>query len=138
MSDTKENLIGERRRANLWQEVGGDPTFRTLVEAFYRKVEADPILRPLFPTDLSEGREKQLLFLVQYFGGPPRYDERHGHPRLRLRHLPFRIGGTERDRWLALMLEAVDETHIREPWRTAMREYFETASQAMINVVGSG
>src|SRR5438874_681450 len=66
----------------------GDATFRALVEAFYRRVEADPVLRPLFPADLSAGREKQYLFLVQYFGGPATYTERYGHPMLRRRHFP--------------------------------------------------
>jgi hemoglobin len=133
VNEQDRDLMRQEVRANLWQEVGGDPTFRTLVEAFYRRVEADPLLRPIFPPDLASGREKQFLFLAQYFGAPARYSEQHGHPRLRMRHFPFAITRAARDRWLAHMLEAVDEAGIAEPWRTEMRAYFEMASQAMIN-----
>ncbi len=127
------NLMVDEPRANLWHEVGGDETFRKLVWAFYRRVEEDAWLRRLFPPDLGPGREKQYLFLVQYFGGGPRYSALHGHPRLRMRHFPVAIGEAERDRWLHHMLDAIDEVGIEEPWRTEMRAYFETASTHMIN-----
>lgn len=132
------NLMAEEPRANLWREVGGDETFRKLVWAFYRRVEADSELRRLFPPHLEPGREKQYLFLVQYFGGGPRYSEAHGHPRLRMRHFPVAIGGAERDRWLKHMLDSIDEVGIEEPWRTEMRGYFEMASTHMINQAGLG
>jgi hemoglobin len=117
----------------VYEAIGGDPTFRRLVEAFYRRIEGDPLLRPLFPADLAVGKEKQFLFLAQYFGGPDRYTERYGHPRLRMRHLPFPIGQAERDAWLGHMLAAIEEVGIREPYASVMRDYFERASAFMIN-----
>lgn len=118
---------------HVYDAIGGDTTFRRLVDAFYRRVEADPVLRPLFPEDVSAGKEKQFLFLTQYFGGPARYSERYGHPRLRLRHLPFPIGWEERNAWLGHMLAAIEETGIPEPYASVMRAYFEQASAFMIN-----
>jgi hemoglobin len=110
----------------------GDEGFRALVEAFYRRVEADPRLRPIFPPDLSAGREHQYLFLRQYFGGPAEYNARRGHPQLRRRHLPFPITPEARDAWLSHMLAAIDEVGIPEPHASVMRRYFEVFSVAMI------
>ena len=118
---------------NVYRLVGGDETFRKVVDEFYKRVEADPLLRPLFPADLEPGKENQFLFLTQYFGGPPRYNALRGHPRLRMRHMPFVIGEQERNAWLGHMLEAVDAAEIAEPARTSMREYFERAATFMIN-----
>ncbi|MFN8527031.1 MAG: globin [Anaerolineae bacterium] len=118
----------------LYELVGGEATFQKLVECFYARVEADPILRPMFPADLTPGKRWQQLFLMQYFGGPADYMVERGHPRLRMRHNPFPIDQTGRDHWLAHMLAAVDEVGIQEPMRTTMRSYFEFASTAMINV----
>jgi hemoglobin len=120
----------------LYERVGGEPTFQRLVEAFYRRVEADEVLRPLFPTDMTAGKRWQMLFLMQYFGGPVQYVIERGHPRLRMRHSPFPIDQEKRDHWLRHMLAAVDEAGIQEPMRTTMYDYFEFASTAMINVVG--
>ncbi len=117
----------------IFEQAGGAPAFRRLVEAFYARVEQDPLLRPLFPADLGPGKEYQYLFLMQYFGGPTTYSEMRGHPRLRMRHAPFPIGPAERDAWLAHMLAAIDEAGIGEPARSAMRRYFEMAAPAMMN-----
>ncbi|MSQ27589.1 MAG: globin [Dehalococcoidia bacterium] len=111
----------------------GDRLFRDLVAAFYRRVAADPLLRPMFPDDLGESRERQYLFLIQYFGGPRTYSDLYGHPRLRMRHFPFPIGLPERNAWLKDMLEAIDEVAVPEPWAEMMRQYFERASIAMMN-----
>ena len=118
---------------SLYQRVGGLPAFQRLVYAFYRGVEHDPVLRPLYPPSLDESREWLSLFLAQYWGGPPVYSERRGHPRLRMRHMPFRIGQPERDAWLAHMLAAIDEAGIGEPERAEMQRYFDDASTFMIN-----
>jgi len=117
----------------VYDQIGGDPTFRKLVDAFYRRVEADPLLRPLFPDDLDEGKEHQFLFLTQYWGGPARYTDLRGHPRLRMRHFPFAIGQTERDAWVGHMIAAIDELQIAEPSRSKLIAYFEQAGTAMIN-----
>ena len=107
--------------------------FQALVDSFYARVESDALLRPLFPDDLEPGKRWQFLFLVQFFGGPPRYAEERGHPRLRMRHGPFPINQNARDRWLSHMLAAIDEVGIAEPARSIMRNYFEHGSQFMIN-----
>jgi hemoglobin len=117
----------------IYEQVGGEQTFRRLVDAFYARVEADPRLRPLFPAELGPGKEGQRLFLIQYFGGPGDYSQQRGHPRLRLRHAPFAIGQAARDAWLTHMLAAIDEVGIAEPARSQMRSYFAMAATAMIN-----
>ncbi len=111
----------------------GDAGFRALVDNFYRRVEADPFLRPVFPRDLAQGRERQYLFLCQVFGGPETYSEQHGHPRLRMRHMPFTITREARDLWLGHMLEAIAESEISEPHASVLRDYFERFSLDMIN-----
>jgi hemoglobin len=117
----------------VYEQAGGAAAIRRLVDAFYARVEQDPLLRPMFPDDLGPGKEHQYLFLVQYFGGPTDYSQLRGHPRLRMRHAPFPIGPAERDAWLGHMLAAIDEAGIPEPARAAMRAYFEMAAPAMMN-----
>jgi len=117
----------------VFEVVGGQPFFDTLVERFYGRVVADPMLRALYPDDLAPGMRALALFLGQYWGGPPDYSAEKGHPRLRMRHAPFAIGGPERDAWLKAMLEALEEVDAPETAPRMMREYFEMASTAMIN-----
>jgi hemoglobin len=117
----------------IYEQVGGTETFLKLVEIFYAKVEADPELRAMFPEDLEPGKRWQFLFLQQFFGGPSDYAEERGHPRLRMRHMPFPIDQKSRDSWLQYMLEAIDELNIQDPARTTMRDYFEQGSSFMIN-----
>jgi hemoglobin len=118
---------------SIYEMVGGDATFEKLVDIFYQKVEADELLRPMFPEDLEPGKRWQYLFLTQFFGGPARYQQERGHPRLRMRHMPFPINQAARDHWLAHMLAAIDEVGIPEPARSEMRDYFERGSAFMIN-----
>jgi hemoglobin len=120
---------------SVYDLVGGDPTFRRLVDTFYDKIQADPDLRAIFPPDLEPGKQWQFLFLTQFFGGPTRYAQERGHPRLRMRHMPFPIDPPARDRWLKYMLESIDEMGIVEPARSTMREYFERGSALMINLI---
>lgn len=119
--------------SSVYEQVGGMETFRRLADAFYTRVENDPDFRPLFPGNLIPARERQALFLAQFFGGPALYSEKRGHPRLRMRHLPFAIGRTERDRWMGHMIAAMEEVGIPEPARTTMRRYFEDAATFLIN-----
>lgn len=118
----------------IFEIAGGEVVFRRLVDDFYRRVEADPLLRPMFPDDLEPGKRWQYLFLMQFFGGPADYGAERGHPRLRMRHAPFPIDRAARDAWLGHMLAAIDEINIPEPARSVMRDYFERASTHMINV----
>ncbi len=86
----------------------GEPALRQVVAAFYRRVPSDDLLGPLYPPDDWAGAEKRLAdFLVFRFGGPPIYIEERGHPRLRVRHMPFAISTRERDRWLDLMAASI-------------------------------
>ena len=117
----------------VFELVGGMKTFDALVEAFYLGIEADPILRPMYPAQLEDSRRHMALFLAQYFGGPTDYSEQRGHPRLRMRHAPFRIGPQERDRWLQHMLTALDKTGVPEPAHSLMANYFASTATFLIN-----
>lgn len=117
----------------VYELIGGEEPLRLLVESFYDKVSRDPILRPMYPPDLEESKRRLFLFLVQFFGGPSRYNEERGHPRLRMRHFPFAIDRQARDNWLEHMWDAIDDTSIDEPARSMMRDYFERSSAFLIN-----
>ncbi|KID29627.1 hemoglobin [Prauserella sp. Am3] len=118
----------------LYSAVGGEETFRKLVARFYAEVAEDEVLRPLYPEeDLGPAEDRLRLFLMQYWGGPHTYSDQRGHPRLRMRHAPYKIGPIERDAWLRAMRIAVDESGIAEPYRTQLWDYLEMAAQSMMN-----
>lgn len=117
----------------IYERIGGELTVFRLVDIFYNKVAQDDSLRAIFPEDLSTGKYWQFLFLTQYWGGEPRYSDLRGHPRLRMRHMPFTITPILRDKWVQYMLEALDEVGIAEPERTVMRDYFANGATFMIN-----
>jgi hemoglobin len=122
---------------NVFDAVGGQPFFDELVERFYRGVAADPVLRPLYPEDLTASKRHLALFLGQYWGGPGTYSEERGHPRLRMRHAPFVIGGPERDAWLRHMSAAlhglVDERDVHPAVEARMLDYFGMAADGLVN-----
>jgi hemoglobin len=120
-------------QTHIYALVGGDEPFRRLIDAFYARVEHEPLLRPMYPDDLEASKEHLFLFVTQFFGGPSRYNQLRGHPRLRMRHVPFAIGQAERDAWATHMLSALDEVSLPEPARQAMRDYFERAATFLIN-----
>lgn len=93
----------------LYEYMGGESTIRKIVEAFYPKVQAHPLLAPIFPEDLTPVMEKQYLFLTQFFGGPPLYSEKYGNPLMRSRHLPFPITPSRAEAWLDCMKRALEE-----------------------------
>jgi len=121
----------------LFDRVGGEQFFIELVDRFYLGVAGDPLLRPLYPEDLAEPKHHLALFLSQYWGGPTTYNEQRGHPRLRMRHMPFVIGPAERDAWLRHMRDAVDQ--LVEAERLSPRDaeeltaYFVMAAQTLVN-----
>jgi len=120
--------------ATLYELAGGMPFFERLVARFYAGVEADPILRPVYPEeDLTGARHRLTLFLAQYWGGPRTYDAERGHPRLRMRHFPFAIGPAERDRWLVHMRAAIVELDTPAELADALERYFAQAAEAMRN-----
>ena len=121
----------------FYQAVGGEETFRRLVARFYQGVAADPLLRPLYPSeDLASAEERLRLFLIQYWGGPPTYSERRGHPALRMRHARFAIGPAQRDAWLRHMNEAIDELELPDQLAAPLREYVTMAARALTNQSG--
>jgi hemoglobin len=112
----------------------GEDGFARLVRGFYRQVPADPILGPMYPADDLAGAEERLRdFLVGRFGGPPRYVERRGHPRLRMRHMPFSIGAEARNRWVALMDRALEEAQLPEDAAAVLREFFHATATFLRN-----
>ena len=117
----------------LYEAVGGAAWFVELIERFYAGVESDPVLRDLYPEDLTDPKAHTAAFLVQYWGGPTTYSEQRGHPRLRMRHAPFAIGQVERDAWVHHMLSAVASLAPGEEIERALREYFKMAATHMIN-----
>jgi hemoglobin len=121
----------------LFDRVKGEPFFVELVDHFYLGVAGDPLLRPLYPEDLAESRRHLALFLGQYWGGPPTYNEERGHPRLRMRHVPFVIGPAERDAWIRHMSEAVahmvETTGLSDQDAQELNAYFDMAARSLVN-----
>lgn len=112
----------------------GEEGFTRLIRAFYAQVPADPILGPMYPKDDLEGAEQRLRdFLIGRFGGPPRYVEQRGHPRLRMRHMPFAIDAAARHQWVTLMDRALDETKLPDDATALLREFFHGVATFMIN-----
>ena len=91
-------------------DVVGSDFFAELVERFYGGVESDELLRPMYPADLAGAKARLAMFLVQYWGGPATYSEHRVHPRLRMRHAPYRVDSAARDAWLRHMLAALAQT----------------------------
>jgi hemoglobin len=120
----------------FYEAVGGEETFTRLVRRFYEEVAADPVLRPVYPAqDLGPAEEHLRLFLIQYWGGPATYNELRGHPRLRMRHVRFHIGETERDLWLKHMRTALDEVALPAPLDAQLWDYLVMAAHSLVNAV---
>ena len=112
----------------------GEEGFQRLIAAFYRRVQTDDILASLYPEQDFAGAEERLRdFLVGRFGGPQRYVERRGHPRLRMRHGRFRIGQAARDRWVSLMEAALAETNLPAEADRMLRQFFHESATFLIN-----
>ena len=119
--------------ASLYQRVGGHAYFTALVESFYASMGDDPLLRPLYPTNLAPGKANLAGFLAQYWGGPPLYTAKRGHPRLRMRHFRFTIGPHERNAWVGYMVEAIRNSPASPADAEALTAYFENAATMLIN-----
>ena len=119
---------------NFYTEVGGAPVFHRIVHRFYEEVARDEVLRPLYPEeDLGPAEDRLRMFLEQYWGGPRTYSDQRGHPRLRMRHVPFTIGPIERDAWLRCMRIAVDEENLSPEHREQLWNYLQYAAASMQN-----
>ncbi|KZS66586.1 hypothetical protein A4G26_09100 [Mycobacterium kansasii] len=127
----------EPQQQSFYDAVGGATTFDAIVSRFYEQVAEDEILRPLYPEkDLSGAEERLRMFLEQYWGGPRTYSEQRGHPRLRMRHMPFRITPIERDAWLRCMHTAVasiDAQTLDDERRRELLAYLEMAAHSLVN-----
>jgi hemoglobin len=112
----------------------GEEGFARLVAAFYARVPQDPILGEIYKgRDLAAAEQRLRDFLIYRFGGPTRYLEERGHPRLRMRHAPFVIDGSARDRWMEVMTAALDESMFAPEVRSVLLAYLGPAAAAMIN-----
>jgi len=112
----------------------GEEGFARLIRAFYAQVPDDPILGAMYPKDDLFGAEQRLRdFLIGRFGGPPRYIEQRGHPRLRMRHMPFAIDSAARNQWVMLMDRALDESRFPPDVTELLREFFHGVATFMVN-----
>ncbi|HEY5050640.1 MAG TPA: globin [Acidothermaceae bacterium] len=122
---------------SFYDQIGGAEAFGRLVHRFYQGVADDPLLRPLYPdADLGDAEVRLRMFLEQYWGGPKTYGELRGHPRLRMRHAPFRIGPAERDAWLVHMRAALDELELDAEHEATLWGYLASAAESLVNSLG--
>jgi hemoglobin len=131
--------VNSIRRGSLdsqtfYEAVGGEPVFRRLAHRFYEGVAGDPVLRPMYPEDeLGPAEERLALFLMQYWGGPTTYSDNRGHPRLRMRHAPFRVDRAAHDAWLRHMRTAVDDLGLEQRYEEQLWDYLVYAAASMVN-----
>jgi hemoglobin len=119
---------------SLFERVGGAETFDRMVRAFYEGIKVDPVLFPMYPEDDLEGAIWRLSsFLQQYFGGPHTYSEQRGHPRLRMRHSPFKVNPDAKQRWLTHMRAAFDTLELAPMDEAELWDYLERAAHSMVN-----
>jgi hemoglobin len=131
---TVQGPLGQER--SFYDQIGGHETFVRLVEAFYAGVADDPVLRALYPEeDLAPAADRLRMFLEQYWGGPTTYSDQRGHPRLRMRHAPFRVNPDARDRWLTHMRAAVESLRLAPMLESVLWDYLERAAWSMVNTM---
>ncbi len=117
-----------------YEAIGGEARVRALVDAFYDRIrDTSPQLRAMHPEDDAESRQKLFEFLSGWLGGPPLYVQRRGHPRLRMRHIPFPIDEPAVLEWLRCMEEAMDDVGVEDPLRSFLRQRFEHTAHFMRN-----
>lgn len=125
---------GDSAIPTFYNEIGGHDVFAAIVDHFYDAVQTDVILVEMYPPDDFDGaKERLLMFLEQYWGGPATYSERRGHPRLRMRHAPFHINPDARDRWLKHMSAAVSAAQLAPIHEATLMDYLDRAAHAMVN-----
>jgi hemoglobin len=122
-----------RGRQSLYERVGGARWFVELIDRFYDLVDDDPVLRPLYPEDLTGPRQRLTDFLIQRWGGPPKYTATRGHPRLRMRHFAFPIGDTERDAWVRDMEAALQASGLDDGDMHEILQFFRGTATIVIN-----
>lgn len=121
-------------RQSLYEAMGGHETFVALVTEFYRDIPDDPLLGPMYPEDDWDGAVARLTgFLEQYWGGPTTYSQERGHPRLRMRHAPFKVNPAARDAWLSHMRRAVTTLGLAPLHEAMLWDYLERAAHSLVN-----
>ena len=120
----------------IYASLGSEAPIFKLVDEFYLRVEKDAILRPIYPDDLSEAKQHLSLFLVQRLGGRTTYSDERGHPRMRQRHMRFKIGQAEKDAWLACMFAALDKVQELSVHKEVLRFYFADFAAFLVNQPG--
>jgi hemoglobin len=124
----------EERTATFYDQVGGHETFDRLMRAFYASIADDDLIRPMYPEeDLGPAEDRLRMFFEQYWGGPTTYSEQRGHPRLRMRHAPYRITEGARDRWLGHMRAAMDTLDLEPDDDAQLWAYMVMAAHSMVN-----
>ncbi len=123
------------RNISLYELIGGAGKIREMVEAFYPKVQAHPLLGPLFPADIHPVMDKQYMFLTQFFGGPSLYSDEYGHPMMRARHLPFPITPERAEAWLDCMRRALAEIGVEEQLQAIVIDRLSGPAHHFVNTL---
>jgi hemoglobin len=130
--------VSDQPATSFYDTVGGMPFFERLVDEFYRGVATDEVLAPLYPEapDFSGARHRLTLFLAQYWGGPSTYSDERGHPKLRMRHLPYPVGPVQRDHWLEHMKHSIERSGVNSVHQQTLIDYFVPAAEHLRNDTG--
>lgn len=127
----------ESENSSFYDQIGGHETFAKLTREFYARVAQDERFRAMYPEQDLEPAERRLrMFLEQYWGGPTTYSQERGHPRLRMRHVPFTVDSWARDTWLKHMREAVDTLELSPLHEGILWDYLERAARSLVNSPG--
>ncbi|MEO7146844.1 MAG: globin [Terrimesophilobacter sp.] len=130
----RSSETGPAVQGELFEQIGGSATFDLLVTRFYDGVQFDPVLWPLYPQhDLAGAIHRLSSFLQQYWGGPTTYSDERGHPRLRMRHVAFKVNPDARDRWLGHMREALDTLELPPLHDATLWGYLDRAAHSLVN-----
>ena len=122
------------QNASFYDAIGGRATIELIVDTFYEGVAGDDLLREMYPEDdLGPAAERLTMFLEQYWGGPTTYQQQRGHPRLKMRHMPYRVTPTARDRWLTHFRAGLDKAALPEEYDAQFWGYVQYAAEFMIN-----
>jgi len=132
--DTTDPQQPGAEQQSFYEAIGGRKTFQTIVDVFYDHVAEDEDFRAMYPEeDLAPAKERLLTFLEQYWGGPKTYQEQRGHPRLRMRHMPFAVDAQARDKWLSFMRAGVEAAELSPLHEQILWDYLERAAHSMVN-----
>lgn len=125
---------GSLNEISAFEAMGGHPAFQKLVDIFYEGVAHDPLMREMYPEEeLEPAKRRLLMFLEQYWGGPKTYSEERGHPRLRMRHVPYKINPEARDAWLKHMRNGVKQMGLSPMHEGQLWDYLERAAHSLLN-----